>query len=708
MAVTGGRVLAHLAVKLFDPGEGDPRLTDHGFAWRDPLAIAEPPPGTPELDGAGRPLVQHVPGCGLICAPVPVLQETRLAHWETTTSSGVPWEEVTPASAAPAVRRLHQVDTTAGVTWSARSRTPLAAETAVAISLILLDTPADWDVEAEPPELQIEIGDRETPGAAWAVRLEKHVAALYRWSGSAWEYARSLPPPPRSAGYGDLEELQLWLVPAGGRLLVSWTGGAEWTTIGSDAEPAQVGSGRPRLSGRGGSVLFGVHQLLLREGSWSGRPRDTLTERTAPVVTITGDERTAAGTGIGYEDLSAGRHVRYRATLTPAGSTWVGPGWTAYRTPVLRAVTCDIAPTAVAGSGAYTEPWAGRCLAVTIEKPEDLSQSTATLRVKPTAGPTGGFRRRKLLIELGYREGEAAAVTWTAFIGYIRTVSATRDRYGEGLLEIIADGPATPLRRQRWTELHVRSLAGLTVNAASDYVLGRFGIPLDSSHRVWHPWGDLTAVPADGDARAAELIRPGEQAWTTLARLQSYARLELAVSDDGVITAVPQDYTTGTAHELRTAPGSGLDLRELATGIGHRLDYDETSTAVLVSGTDAGGERIWAWAVDEEAENQPLSDRFCPWREVEQDVVPGAGTPAALTGRAQLLAQQRFGLAYQLQAPVHLHDTISRRDSVLVYGAAAEGIPDGTEYVVTAMRHHVEVRPDGTALLETDLGLRRL
>lgn len=703
MAVTGGRILAHASVQLFDAGEGDPTLTDHGFAWYDaPAAGAEPRrSGHAEL----------LPELGYTCAPSLSLQDTRLTHWSTSTSSGVEWQEVYPLTGAPQRYRLQQPDTSPGVTWTATSSGSLPAGPSVAFSLILADTPPDWDADALPPEVRIALGDPGVPGAAWSLLLSKQRSSLEQWDGTAWQERLALSNPARSAGYGDGEELYYWLRCLAGRILVSTDGGYSYQTAGSLAEPAVLAAGPVRITGHGGTVILGVHQLLLVEAEVTSRARDTLTERVTPAVVLEGVTHEPAGTSVALADEYSGRLARYRATLTPASSTWLGPGWSVYRAPVLHAVNYLLFPTAVPGAGTSSTPWDERLLSIEIDKPEDLGQASATIRVKldaTTALTTAGLRRRKLAVTLGYQPEGESLVSWTAFVGYVRTVSVMRDRYGEGVLELVADNFTAALRRRRWTDLHVQSLAGLTVNDASDRVLTWFGIPLDSSHRVWHPWGELVTL-ADGTAgRPCELIRPGDDPWETLRRIQSFARLELAATDDGALIAVQQDFTTGVSHDLRAVPASTLDLRELAEGFTHTVDYDATGTAVLVSGTDGDGEAVWAWAVDTEAETQPLSERYCPWREVELDSVRDTVSPAMLIGRAQLLAQRRFGLQYWVDAPVYLHDEVSRRDSVLIYGFEQEAVPTGTEYLVMALRHRVEVRSDGEAVLTTQLGLRRL
>jgi hypothetical protein len=115
--------------------------------------------------------------------------------------------------------------------------------------------------------------------------------------------------------------------------------------------------------------------------------------------------------------------------------------------------------------------------------------------------------------------------------------------------------------------------------------------------------------------------------------------------------------------------------------------------------------RLLAWATDTAAETNVFSPRFSPFRVAAQETVEGTTTPGLLLARTAALATGLFPNAVEadLTHPVDL--TLSRRDQVRIEGFEHAGLAASHRFVVAALRHRYEVRPDDAPELETTAAL---
>jgi hypothetical protein len=163
------------------------------------------------------------------------------------------------------------------------------------------------------------------------------------------------------------------------------------------------------------------------------------------------------------------------------------------------------------------------------------------------------------------------------------------------------------------------------------------------------------------------------------------------------------DFTeTAVSFTWEAAPAS--DATASIQGLDNQMDAAESATMVIARGEDAYGNAIWAYVLDTQAESSPLSDRWCPWREVEQENIDGTCTPWALVTYAQGMASRYIPLQFtpELEVPGRL--TLRRRQRVQVTGTTA-GVKSSDEYRVATLRH---VYRQPVSECKTYAGLQRL
>jgi hypothetical protein len=693
MSVTDDRMLPLASVRLYEAGQGDPLVLDHGFGWYDVLKESAAT-GTYGRDAQGQPLLEYLPGVGLVCRPFLNLADTRKSHYSTL---GGTWEEQRPATGSPRAYRLCQIDTTAGLQWSATSLFSLPASPSVAFTLLFADSPPDWDTAAYPQYVRLELG-RE-----WALEFRPGTGgALLRKIDGAYQAVLELPNP-----VGSLDESLIFLRCLRGKIGVSCDFGRSYAWLESlDGSAISMPAGRLTLRGQGGQAVFGLHPLRYYAGTYDSPTRSTFTSRVAATPALAPRATVPGGTGVALSDRSDSFNgiAQWRATLTPAASGSFPFAF--YTTPELYTVTFryPVTTALATGLGAYTTPWDGELRSVEVDKPLELDTATASVRIRKDAATQLVWRSGrwpKVQIRLGEAAADGSERWWTVFTGYIRTIEASASGYGEAEIAWTADNVSIRLKRAEWTRLDAVPLGGQTLNEALDQVLASEG--LNASYRSWHEIGDRFLLPYGRAEEPFEWPRAGERKWETLQRLAGYAGLEVVPADDGTLLSGPKRWAEPWLRGgWEAVPAT--DLKALVQDVRYCLDSAEAATAVLVDGQGPGGEALLAWAVDGAAEGNLLSERLCPWRETVQETLPGTATPGMLLARVQALAGEQFSLKLEpeLTAPVNLD--VARRDRVRVAGTTV-GIADTDEFVVLSLRHHYEADPS-FGRLTTTAGLR--
>jgi len=694
------RTLPLASVRLYDKGQGDPIVTDHGFVWYDILAHTHSL-GTATRDASGITTLEYLDGIGLVCRPQLIPQDTRLAHY---TRSGGTWEERRPTVGAPRKYRLVQADASANLRWSATSIFSLPENPHIAFGLVFIDTPSDHNFDVYPPYVRIELG-----GGDWALEFSKFAGARLLRSGATsgtWEVVQDLPT--LGDGGTDLNEKLVLLRCLRGRIGVSVDFGKSYVWFG-DGSGATIPAGKFTVRGQGGMVVFGLHQLKYVSGAYTSPPKSTYMSRVLATPALGGRYSQPTGTNVLFTDNSDGPDgvARYQVTISPG--TTPGTPFTFYRTPEIYAVRFSYPVLRTVPSLAFTIPWDGSILAIDIEKDLDLANSSATIRIRRDAAVqfTGDYRWRKIEIILGHRLENGTEEGVIAFTGYIREITPAQDEYGKTTLEITCENVSIRPRRQSWDDF-TGPLGGQTVNQALDVVLDSMG--LGAAYRSWHSAGDHVILPAGLAEDPTLWPKAGEAKWDTLQLLAAYAGLEIAVTDTGGFSTGPVDYVdTAVSWEWEAdpaAPGASQDGQAAIHQISYRFDSSESYTGVVVKGTDETGNGLWAYGIDTAAELDPASPRFSPWRELMRDEAEGTVTLGILQQRAITRYLQHVPLKFEpdIEVPVNLN--VLRRQRVRILNTTA-GITSSDEFVVFSLRHHYEFDPSFSRLTTT-AGLRRL
>lgn len=694
------RELAYASVRVYAAGHGDPILIDPGLAWYDVIGPDGFRAGTPEVNARGLPLTQWVDGVGLCPRAFPIPQDSRFSQG---TASGGTWEERQIATGRNTYR-LNQIDTANTVTswsWTFTSQAH-PANPQFAFSLILPDTPSDWDYATYPPFIRVEVG------ASYGVELSKDGTSLVRFVAGSWRWVADLPNPPRAAGYSDGEEVWLWFRVLRGQVAISFDFGRSYTLYAPAGESLSIPAGHVVLRGRGGAVTGGLHQLKTFEGDWDSSVKHLERPRVSATETFGGSRYDGS---VAFTDLGdpAARLAQYRVTLSPAETS--GTLWDWYDSPTLYAAQVRIAPVVQTLGSDYTTPWDDDLWSIRISKPVALSGTSATVVFRVPAFEANeleGYRWRKVEILTGYHLSDGSDEVYTSLVGYLEEWSAEwSDEFEQWVITWKVANASARFRRNPWGPFRQVVLAGQTPNAAADEILYWHG--LNSSYRSWHVAGSLGVIDPGAPESPCELTHPTELPWETLERIFAERFLEVGVADDGTFFTLPKDYAGGSVTMTYHGgdPDGGDDERNRPARISRRTDYKESYTAALVYGTDANGQFVFATAYDSDAETNVASPRFSQWRECILKEIPGTPSGAYLVGHCQALAQERFPLHAEADVVVPVDPRRSRREKVALYGYEGGDIADGEEFVILTLEHAWEAGKGLTAL-STQAGLRRL
>lgn len=694
-----------VSVRLYDKGLADPIVFDHGIGWWDNLADTARY-GTPSYS-AGRPTVEYLPEIGLTCKPARTLKDLRATH---VTTSGGTWSEVRPVGAGSGrTYRILQSNTAAGIVWSATSVEVLPADPALAFTLLPFDTPSDWDTATYPPYVRIELG---VNGAAeWGIEFSKtHGNAIIRNVSGVWEAIETLGTLDTN---GDNQEAEVWVRVLRGQLGVSLDRGESYTWARFyDGDPVTISAGRWAVRGQGGGCLVGRHELTAPTGVFYSRRRSALSTRAvAPTVVFSGRYETpGSSTIVLADDSTHGSGILgYSATLTPQSVS--ATNLNIYRCPVLYTVNYRVATIATLAPASYATPWDSRVTECIIDKPLRLDESECSLTLNfpwSASAWVSDHRHRKIQVLLGRYYDDATTDWFTAFTGYIAGVRPVRSGFGDVLVGITAANVAHRLRRTRWAVDWELPLGNQYLGTALDQVLETEGIPRNDSYRQWDATTILFPLAGGRPEDPAHLTRRGEPKWQTMADLAGIAQRELAVSDTGVLQTVGQNYVTGQVHDIEAAQTTDIATENKALLLDSGIDYRETVTGVIVTGEDAYGQEIIAGGYDVVAEYLTSNERFNPWREVIDEVLPGTSSRGEAVSRAQYLAAEHFGLKKEPSVTTRLNLRIGRRDEVAIYGGEGLGILAGARHTVLSVRHHLAIDPrtGAYATVETRLGVR--
>jgi len=700
---TPTRDYPYALVEVYKPAHGDPVLIDPGLAWYDVLASSFGS-GLPSVNSSGIAYLEQVEGIGVCCRPFLVTQDTRLSHF---TRTGGSWEEERFSAGGARGYRVTQYDSSSTVTsWSATSTYSAPTDAQYAFSLVLPDTPSDWDFTTYPPFIRIELG------ASYGVQFTKDGSYLMRFVSGAWRVVADIPSPPKGEGWTDAAEVWVYVRVLRSQVCVSTDLGRTYTRYTPSDGAATIPGGKIVLRGRGGSCTFGIHQLKAFAGTWDSQAKPLERSRVAATVTFTGSRYDENGGTVAFTDLGTptARLAQYRATLTPPTAT-PGAAFSWYFTPVLYAVNYRIAPTVQAGGTDPPEALPGDLLSVRIVKPLALDGTSATISFAANAYDNNTkkyYRWRKVRIYVGYHLSDGTDETYGPYYFYVADQTTS---WSEELSQVIVTwnllNISARFKRDPWSPFRQVALCGQTPNAAAVEILTWQG--LNSSYFSGHSAAATGLIPLGMAEEPCELTTAQEMPWETLRRIQKERFLELAITDAGVITPVPLNYVSATVdHVLRsTAPSTGEDERNTSKSLSTRTDYKESCTSVLVYCKDESGNMVFSGAVDSTAETDATNERFSGWRETRLLELNGTASAGYLLGHAQALAQEGFALKDEADFSIPVDPRHSRRERWALYGFQGQGIVDGTEFVLLTQEINYAANSD-LATLTTTGTLRRV
>lgn len=698
--ITDDRALPLASVRLYYPGQGDPFLVDRGFRWYQPVAgIFQGGSVTYTTDGA--PKLEYIEGVGIVCHPFLELKDNSKNDY--TFHNSADWESRRMATGSPRTTRLVQINTTADVQWHAKSEFSLPADPHIAVSLIVPDTPPDHNATTYPPYVRLELGDGQ-----WALQWSKVFGSLLMLKvGGVWTARAEIPdlqPTARAGG-----EALVLLRPMRGSIGISLDEGRSYQWYrGSDGRGASIRAGGITLRGQGGQCAFGLHQIAYTTGSYTSPTRGTLTSRSAfavPAITFRG--LAAPNSVLAVVDASAPAQglAAWKATLTP-GTQLGPPGWSCHTTPELYAVQLVYPVVRSGGSGAYSTPYDDAIEDIEIDRPFELAEAHCRIRIRRPADLSFSYRHGRwprVDVWLGHTLEGGGTESVLAFSGYLERLRSMQSEYGRAEVELSLTSPAIRFQRTTWVEIESIPLGGRTLNQALDLVLDSEG--LTGWHRHWHWKGDRIVLPAGSPEDPAFWPQPGESKWDTMEQLCRWAGMELGVTTTGQFATVPRDFVEPWVTR-KWEWSDYASIHEVTLSADYELDCAGSVTGVLRRGTDEYGFPIWAYMIDAAAEWMPASDRFCPWRELDQEMIRTATSPGwlALATQSDFLDLATPRQELEITTPVQL--ALRRRQQVRLVGAPI-GVWTSDRFMITALRHSYR-KATPVAGLTTTVTMRRI
>jgi hypothetical protein len=707
------REMAACSLVIYNDGEGDPIVTDHGFGAHDDLDENRLF-GVYSLDALNRPLCKWHDHVGLRNRIFLVPKDTRQADWTTTTSGGLytnSWEERRPTDGLYRVYRLSQFDASPGVQWTATSKFNVPPDPNFVISVILSNIPSDWDYLNLNPYWMIELGNG-LYGLLFAHGGEGYFLRKNTNTGK-WVMAGRVGHPQKHEG---LDESFLSIECGNGRILVSGSLGEHYEPFGDDLNPLHIPSGPIRLSGQGGKFTFGYMQAAYYQAVYSNSPWNTFFSHAPNAPIITGRYDTPQSSSVVFNDVSQGINAQYTATLNP-GSFAMTP-WPMMFSPTLGNVTFRYPVVRQIMANGSTTPVDAYIMEATVKKPKKRDAATATIILQKNQQTTylftGNWKLRKMQLKLGYLLSDSTYEWYTSFTGYVDEIKDQWEQFGQNTITIELHNGTYRFKTTTWNELDVISLGGVVPNYSSDYVLYTEGLMdaarTDASYRNWYYTGDLNQniLPVGTNDQPSELIKPEEDKWETITRLQAHIGLEAGCDDNGVLYSVPFNYVEPTVTwNFRATSQSSTDLRDQIKTISQVFKSTDTVTMVFSTGELPNGTKGMAWISDNLAEFNVASGRFSRWRLVLHDRVKGIISAGLLFARAQFLAGINFGRSWRPDVVTAVNPALRLGQRIAVWGCATINIPDGTEHVVETLTHTYKSQ-QGIGTLSSSAGLRRL
>jgi hypothetical protein len=717
---TPTRVRPVASIDVFNVAHGDPILTDRGFSRLDILKKENNEKsyqGTPDCFPNGAPKLQFLDDIGLTLRGYINPVDMRLSQHLCTPSGS--WDELQSVGGSKNVFHLRYSDTL-GAAFTCLSNYNLSANPVFAVSLIIPETTNTWNFTTSEPFIRIEFGNGK-----WAVLLSKQNGnVLLANVAGQWVVAADLQEGRGGAARAITDEKWVIIRCEFGGIFISFDMGHSWTPYFTpDQTPVVVPAGPWRIVGQGSAPVIGLGEYQVVAAAYDSPAWDSFDVRSSlSTAIITGHGYLpAAGGSISFFDISvpSSRQAQYRAALIPT-QTMVFP-FRMWNTPALQNVTLRYAFQRATTSGTFTNAWDPFIVEIGITQPEKLAEGSCNIVLTGdahTAYDFTGMRDRKVRVHLGYLMSDGTKEYETVFTGYVSNeVKLDVNSWGEKYIHISLVNIAGLFAKKPWDPLHGGSFAGMTPQAAGDFILMSEGFmdeaAIDRTYATWFTASLGTApLPLGEWHHPFETIKPQESKFKTLERIFDYYGFEIGVTNDGGFISLPKNYISPTASWTLYA-GDDLmmdDVRKQITNASYTYNIKDSATAVMVYGTLSNGLTAVVYAIDDPAETDTSVERFTPNRQWILEEFSGAhGKPDENLMLEKLfnLSRDNLGLKKEPNISFPVHIQRNRRDKIIVNGCAGIGIPDGTEF--TLMSQSITYKANqGLGEIQSSCNLRQL
>lgn len=691
------KLWAVASLEVYPIGQGDPIMSDRGFGMyeilRDTYQTAEY-----DYNSKRLPRLEFIEDIGLTNRMLPNYRNTRLSDFDFADATN--WDEIQPTTNY----YVRMFNNSPGIVESATTKVAFPQNPQFAIELDILDTPTDWDGASLPAQIEIQLG----PSAEWSILIDKNSGNYFLKSGQSIGSLGSLEQN-RDRGSG-----MIFVRWNRGQILVSMDGGKTYSKFGNPDQPAIIHSAKLKIKSQGQAFGLGIQELTPETGWIRGRERNTFKTRFATEI-ITGRYDATDGTSVAFADIHVGTNTaRWQATLTPIRvvtfpfNFWVTPSLysVTVRYPFIRVVDTSVT---------VETPFDAYILQVTYDGGDSLLDSSATVTLHQKAyddfGNLDNWHDRKVKIKTGWKWSDDS-VTWDKhLVGYVQAANLVWDGFNSVTVNMTIENSLIPLKKEQWTPLDVVPFGGLTPTAIGDYHLKSIGFMdeagADTTRRAWSGLNGSATIPLDWGypEDPFELVRPREYKIESLTRIFGYRGLDIGADDDGIIFDVLKEWVDQT-DPLDFYPNSQTtnDIEKHFKRVSSGIDFRNSATTIMVFGQAPNGDTIMLMNVDDQAELNPASGRFAPFRSVVQEDISGTANPYDLIQRANSLAAQYFPRDNRGDGTIRYNGLIPRRKKIIVHNCQGIGIPDGAEYVARTIRHNVVNR--GTS--ETTIGIKLL
>lgn len=706
-------------VRLYDAG-AEGYVSDPGFCAYDRPALSLPYNDVTYVDAPTSdydvPSIVRLPDFGCVMLnPLPEWQDGELDNWTLLEGDTLFFEEQWPWGALGT--ELAQVISYLGMDGitTGRARTTFNLPENPMFGMFIAHESPTRDATA-PAYLRLKFGNLQ-----WMIHWEQ-TEGLYlsKWNGSAYRRVLELSPPEEPNGPSGFVD-GMTFIPLRVLCLDGKVGVMTEPAQGASAlvepryqvyEPAveqSVAEGPLELEAYGIGVSFTLQPVKPPdEGEFTCAPIPFFEPRPKgsyfPNNNTEEDYHYFNPPGIRDDELEPvsltwdvredGTKFVYTAKLRRVPQPTTGAPWDFYASPRLYAVEYEYDVVTAAGSGNYTSLTdTEHVSSVDVNLPRERDGGTAdiTVDLDPHTAFSGEYRWRYMLIRLGYKTASGITL-YDTFAGYISRLNLRQHTGWETAIDI-----QLQLIDASWAAKRVSidegwpPLDGLLAANALAYCAARVGIP--PARQDWSevPAIHLSAGPADSPIwwRNAELPL-GMTAWEAMSKVAAWVGCDLWVAGDGVWTAAPVTFTTGTSHslEMAGAGGSGpADTTALIMSLDHEAATLEAATATIASGESNGGRAVAAWLIDFDRERDTTTTPFAGRRMWQRTEGERYNSVSAANHEAQAMYDSIERGGYRVSTRGRGRPQVRRRDTAFIANAEAGGVNPSAEHLIRSVRH---------------------